>query len=379
MSTQFAQIDVQKNLQNTKKITTPISSIKIVKERTFEIEGKNFPVEKSAYDDLLKIVGMSNKTVGHINDTITEGAGFAVVKELMKAISHRKGTKVTLLVSTDTASIARIALEGEAEGAHGSVAPAVIQELINFAIEKNPRVHLKDTLVMDAGTKIAFNLMYDKAFPLAMPKEDISLGKQIIWDLLGPTQIGDFAERLICTNGMTGIRPGNFQNLDGTSTSGDWYKTLYDSIINPNAELIKKYEDLVYKAMQTSLSVYEYNQIKAKLMTTWYSDAEKIMGYLGNESWKTTYIQQHNIELDKLSAAQMHNCPTNVNAWDAINAVTDLASHTYKTPVSHRQIKDAQNFAGKLLNKNWDANSWMVATPNFKASKPVNSYKFAVN
>lgn len=361
-------INIKDTLTNTRNLTVEMDKIKISNSRWLEIDGTKCEISSSAWADLMKLCGMTNKVVHNLNYTIHEKAGFSVMKEVMKHLSTKKGQKVTLVVDTATKVIARICLEGEVMGSNSAIAPAAIQELIEYAVEKNNKVSLVDTQVLDGGTKIAFNLRWDVKIPLSMKGEDIAYGKQITWDMLGPTIVGDFIERQVCTNGMRGIVPGNFNFLDSTSNLDEWYDSLYKSIVNPNQEIIKHYENKVFNAQQTQLSVYEYNQIKAKLVTTWFKDLEKVMRHLGNEQWKYEYTK-FGIELDKLNAGQLQNCPTPVNAWDAINALTDLSSHTYNSPVTPRERNDAQGLAGKLLNKVWDSTNWMFGLPSFRTRK----------
>lgn len=242
--------------------------------------------------------------------------------------------------------------------------------MINYAVERTgKKLNVRDTFITDGGTKVTFNLRWDVKIPLMMPNEDIVLGKQITWDLLGDTVMSDFVERLICTNGMTGIVPRNGQVLNSDNTPSDWYDLIFNQLTNPNKETIKEYEANVLRAMQANLSVLEFNTIKGHVMAHWKDDADKILRYIGDERWKTEYKNKA-IDLEKLTAGQLRNCPTPVNAWDAVNLLTDLASHQYNAPVSHSVKKETQRMAGKLIRKTWDDDVQMLDVPKFPRSTP---------
>lgn len=361
-------LDLQTALQETRSLTVPMTKIRVKSRRELELDGRSLIMSDTAFKDLLKIVGLTNKTVNHLNENLAKNAGFAIVKELMKAISQTKGN-ISLVISKEDREIKRICNEGELGGSSSAVGVGVIQDMINYVLDKSNRIRLANTFISDGGTKVAFNLKYDNPIALTMPGEDISFGKQITWDLLGPTAISDFVERQVCTNGMTGILPGKAQFLDNATTPSEWYSRLYKDIVEPRKELIIHYQDRIQEAAHSNLSVYEYNQIKSHLFDNWSGDAGRITRYLGDESWKTDYLNK-GIQLDQLTAGQLRNCPTPVNCWDAVNCLTDLASHNYVTQVSDRVKKDTQKLAGKLINKTWDANQQIFDTPKYKVDKP---------
>lgn len=364
-------LDIQSALENTKSFTVPMEQIKVRSRSEFEVKGNLIPVTDTAFKDLLKLVGLTQKTVAHINDSIHKSAGFMLVKELMKAMSSKKGTNVSLLVDVNSRKVNRICLEGQSTGANQAISPTAIEDLINYACEKSDRIRLTDTFITDGGTKVTFNLKWDVAIPLSIKGEDVKFGKQITWDLLGDTLISDFAERLICTNGMTGIVPTRPKPLDAGTTPDEWYQLLFKDLVNPNKDRIKDYEDKVFEAMQTNLSVYEFNTIKGHLINSWRDDAARIVRYMGDERWRNDY-KNRAIDLDKATAGQLRNCPTPVNAWDAINCMTDLASHTYNSKVSDHTKKATQKLAGRFLNKTWDENQQLLNVPSYKVQGPAN-------
>jgi hypothetical protein len=274
------------------------------------------------------------------------------------------------LIDEENKQVSRICLEGDLQGGK-AISPAAIEELIMYTMDKSDKVKLANTFVSDGGTKVTFNLKWDSPISLPLKGEDIALGKQVVWDLIGPTTIADFVERQICTNGMTAIVPSRkAQFLDSESDPSEWYKLLYKDIMNPNKSIITHYQDKVYEAVNTNLSVYEYNKIKSHVMSNWNRDADKITRFLGNDDWRFEY-EKVGIDLTNASAGQLRNCPTPVNAWDAVNCLTDLSSHKYNSDVTDRVCRDTQRMAGQLLNKTWDENQQIFNTPTFKNSGPL--------
>lgn len=366
-------LDLQTTLAATKSFTVPMSKLRVKSRKELSVDGRSVFISDTAFKDLLRLVGLSNKTVTHINEELHRDAGYLLIKELMTAMSNRKGMNVSLIISEEDREVKRICLEGQTGGAGSAISPAAIQELINQALDKSGKVKLSNTFISDGGTKVSFNLKWDTPITLPMRGEDISLGKQITWDMLGPTSVSNLVERLICSNGMTAVVPGKAMFLDSHTDPSVWYKELFKDIINPNKELITHYEKRVLEAMQTNLSVYEYNTIKGHLINNWSADGARITRYLGDESWKSEYAAR-GIDLTKATAGQLKNCPTPVNSWDAINCLTDMASHRYTTQVPDLVCRQTQKMAGRLLNKTWDENQQIFNIPVFDRTTPQSSF-----
>lgn len=348
--------------ENTVSFPCSLKDISPKGRDVIEIKGRRVPITPEAFKDLLKISGVTNAMVQHLNQTLSNEAGFQLIQVLNKALDKNGNFKVALIVDKSTQQIIRVALPAD----QTTPVPAGAIETMLSELTSDGKVKLGQTLITDGGTKVSFNLTWNVDIPLKMPGENISFGKQITWDMFGDVLSQDLIERLICKNGMTEIVPGGTPTILNTSSDpSDWYHALYTNLQNPNQEVLDHYEKKVLEAMQTALSVYEYNKIKGHAIALWRDDIEKIIRHIGDDrDWKIKY-QNVGIDLEKTTSAQLRNCPTPVNAWDAINMLTDLASHNYNTIVTAHTKKATQRLAGQLLNSTWDENSWVSMVPKF--------------
>lgn len=354
--------EMQAARENTTSFPCALRDIVPKTKESIEVKGRTIPITNAAFKDLLKISGITNAMLMHLNDTINPQAGFQLVQMLNRAIDKSGGMKVSLIVDKVLQQVVRISLNTDQTA---PVPAGAIEELLRELTASNSIV-MSQTLITDSGTKVSFNLKWDVNIPLKMPGENISFGKQITWDMFGDVTAVDLIERLICTNGMTGIVPGNNPDiLNKESDPSSWYHALYTNLQNPNKKVLDHYEKRVLEAMQTALSVYEFNKIKGHALAIWKDDVEKIIRHIGDDrEWKIKY-QNQGINLEKATSAQLRNCPTPVNAWDAINMLTDLSSHTYSSLVSASAKKQTQKLAGQILNSNFDENSWVTNVPKF--------------
>lgn len=350
---------------DVRALTVPVSSLRLLSNSRVEIDGKLLSMSGTAFKDLIKLSGLTQKAIDHLNSTISNNAGFKLIKEVMKAVAKNSGNRISLLISPEL-EIQRIRPDG---GGQSGVSPEQLENIVDYALSSNDAIKLVDVFTTDGGTKATVNFKYDNPLNLGIRNEDIAYGKQIQWDMLGSTQVSDFVERLVCTNGMTAIRPAaTAVYLTSQSTSEDWYKHLIKDIINPNREVITHYADRIKEAQNTNLSVAEYNVMMSHLLGYWKGDEGRILRYFGDDrNWKTLY-DKRGINLEELTVQQLKNCPTPVNAWDAVNCLTDLASHKYNATVSSNVKKQTQQMAGRYLNRDWDAHQQISNVPTFEVA-----------
>lgn len=356
---------VREALQSVATFNIKVDAIKIISTDRLEVNGQPVKMNRQAFKDLVKMCGLSQKVVTQLNQTLKAGVGYNLIKEMIKALGKQSGRKLSLLICQEAKEVKRIAPEGALNVA---INPETVDELVSYTLEKNNRIKLTDTFIDNGGTTVSFNLVYDSPLTTAFPNEEISLGKQVVWDMFNPTQIYDMVERLICTNGMVGVVPGDSYSLDNSSTPSEWYTKMYHELSNPSKDLINRYEQGMLNARQNNLSVFEFNEIKDALKS-FDADQDKVMRYLGDERWKKEY-EKRAINLDTLTHAQQKNCPTPINAWDGINALTDLASHTYNSVVPDRVRRGLQRKAARFLNGVWDETQQMLSVPRFSVEGP---------
>jgi len=370
-------IDIKEALATTKTFTVPIKNLKINSRDEIVVNKTTVKMAAAAFKDLMDIVGLTQKTIYHLNDVLNPKAGFSLIREVMKAMERQSGRSLSLVICEETREVKRIAPEGEIGK---SIAPDVIEELLLYALDKNKRVQLANKFVSDGGTRVTFQLNYDDPIALAIPGEEIKLGKQITWDMLGITVVENMVERLICINGITGIVSVKDQILDSDTSPSDWYKVLHEELTNPSQEILRSYERNVFEARQTNLSVSEFNKIYSHVGLHWKDDLDRITRYMGDGKWMKDY-EKRNIDFEKCSVGQLKNCPTPVNAWDAVNCLTDLASHrNYRSDVSDSIRKNTQKLAGRMLKGTWDENHQILSVPSYSVRGPqFDDYDFTVN
>lgn len=353
---------VDQLLSQVKRHRVSFSEFKLLARDIVELKGGHRVVlTKDGFRDLLRIIGINEKSLsaldgafGSENNVVSTN----LTKEVIKALGQRKNQFATLLFD-DQNRIIRIS---DKDDIGGSVTPSQMHNILEIALNQNPKIILSQTLVDAGGTKASFHIKWNEPIKLQIKGEDIVVGKVINWDMLGKVTVSDYLERLICDNGMTNHSTN--AAIPVLADPSDLYAKVYDGLKNPNQALIEQYMQNLDRARNTKLTVLEYNKIKSAI-EPWADDNARIVRVLGAEQWKSEYVQR-GIDLEKLTVAQLNNCPTPVNAWEAINVVTDLASHReYKSNVSDSTRRWAMGVAGKMLKGTWGQHGLVANVPKF--------------
>ena len=344
-----------------RQIEISAADIKIKSTTQLQLGGNLITMEPTAWQDILKLVGLNQKTIKHLNETMDDGqSGFMLIQVVIKHLAERKHMQLKIVVDLSQNAIIRIVDSAEIVN---QIPMETFSNLMEMIASK-PGIKVNDPVLMDGGTKVSIQVKWDQDIPLIFKGENISVGKQFTFDMFGSLTTEQLVERLVCTNGMTGIVPAYGKELD-INDPGVWFNDIMNSLKNPNKEFIKHYEQLILAAKQSFLSVNEYNMVKAT-MSHWSRDAEKITKYLGREeNWKSEY-ETRGINLADLTKEQLKNCPTPVNKWDAVNLMTDLSSHVYNSHVDGKTMRDTQKLAGKFLNRAADSDRIVYNVPVFK-------------
>ena len=335
--------------------TTPFEKLAIISHDAIMIDfgsiKKMAVVTDQAWKDMLLLSGLTKKMVAHLNSTISADAGFKLVKEVARRLANNNIT----LVFNSKGEITRIT-----NGVKNSVSLETIGNILTDLMIKRPSLEVANTFVSNDGTNVEIQVRdtNNQVSFKGMRNEDISLGFTIKTDLFGATSASDFAERLVCTNGMIGLANGKFYDL-GADTD-DWMQLIQPK---DNSMLLATYEENVRTAKNTKLSVREFNQISQHLWSNYKEQASIIAEHMGSGSWKRQYLMA-NIDTSQLTNKQLANCGTPVNAWNAVNALTYFGSHQHG---SDSQMTDTQRLAGKYFQSNytWDADAQVHNAPKF--------------
>jgi len=325
-----------------------------------DVNGTTLRITKAAYKDILKMAAMSNKTVNHLDTNINRGISASIIRELFKSMTD----PIKLFVNTTTKEVERV-VDNDVDINPNLTSYKLLGDVATWLKEKGG-IDFKGGSVVQGGLGMKLNMSYNNPIQCGIQNEDITYGKTFNWNLIDGMTSSDFIERLVCTNGMTSFKYSNTVTYNNDATK---WNALYEEFINPNAIVVGKYKRAMKKARRTQLSLRELFEINDAL-EPFNDDAPRIMQYMGDFNWIEDY-KDRGIDVDKLTMTQKAQCPTPINAWDAINCLTDLGSHKYHSDVSNEKRASLQSMGGKMLTTKWDSDNWISNVPTYERSPLV--------
>jgi len=339
------------------------AAVKIHGTEWIEISGQTLRMSKGAYADLIKMAKLSKKAVHHIDSNIGRGTSAAIIHELFKSLTE-EGAILTAYVNAESLTVQRFS-NNDVEIHNNFKSGDLLNHLAESLERSHEDIQVNAPVIGPDGLSMNLSINCHNPITLGMEGEDIQWGKHFNWDIIDGLRVSDHIVRLACLNGQQTQSRSNYARL---GTSPEEFTELYRSILQPSKDKIVAHAAHVQNARQTNLSVRELNTVMSKLLP-YQDDMPTITQYLGDNRYRADY-NNRGIELDALSTQQLANCPTPVNAWDAINCLTDLGSHKSKSNVSDYDRQLLQSEGGKLLYSGWDADNWVTA-PSYSVQGPA--------
>lgn len=340
-------------LEKVKSVAVNTGDIAI-KNSNLMVSGRPVSLASSGRKDIVKMLSLNDKAIkGFDKNLNNENGGDTVVNGLLKSLGQQ-GKQVNLIINSDDLTVHRVT---ETKG--GNISFDHFQENVD-SLMKTGALTIENEFVTNGGTSYGVQFGFGDDKKTVFDGENIKLGFTLNWDLIDDVHYFESVIRQICTNGMIGLGNGQMRTL-GTN---NWYNELIDPYINGQnmQERLLTYENDVLNALQSNLSVDEFNTINNFLWNNWADDRDRVTRYMGDASWRNDY-NNRGIDLNTLNQFQKRMAPTPVNAWDAINALTDMGSHEYRSKVNDTTKYKAQFMAGKMLQKAWDSGNHIANLP----------------
>lgn len=323
----------------------PAKEFKPLDGRRALVGGTTVLLSPDAKSDCVELAGLTQRVADNLDEKLTPGAALALQKQIFTNLGKRGGN---LVVATNGGEITRVL----SEDARSQSIPA--HQLVNMVeqiFRKNTHLELDGVTLDKSGTKASIQIRNSQEVELGLPDENLNFGRQLNWDMFGGISIQEYMLRLICSNGMVGWRAGEvLLELDRRSDASVWYKSLFEDMEVGKLAASALYQ--INKAKETRLSLREYKLLEA--IVSQYPGDQPNWGVFNENSW----LGHYDMLGEKTPAALMANLETPVNAWQAINVVTDLASHIRTADVSSRIRNKHQMDAGRMLRSQFDSQAW---------------------
>jgi len=344
----YEEVKKQAQEQPLLRKTVRIGDLRIVDETHVEYKGKTLELSENAFHSLIKRLGVPMSFQARVSRLLGPQAKLNLLNTMKTAVSAQKnkalmfiGNPKNSLVVGVTEDVSMLSGKSFFELVEGT-ANKYNLDIKNCSIDKFGEVVIQTSSPIAAGIKgLAKDHKDDEGYyPGLAFKNSIFTG----------TELNPYTFRMVCSNGM--IAPGrDVIRIAGFDT--DELKRFYDRInmLAKGNFISCDYDKQVVKAAATYASLGELNFLSSAMMNYSGAGHKMINQFVPYYDCASKY-EALGIKVENLDKQQLMNAKTNVKLWDAINGVTDFASHKYEgVDISSAGRATLQQKAGAILNK----------------------------
>jgi hypothetical protein len=331
--------------QNLRKVV-PFRDITLVDTETIEFNGTRINITKSAFKNLLSLIGMSNQFAQKFENLFTKEAKAQFINTMKNAMASNSGrlSEITLVLNPLTKAVVAMTKKDE----FGISNQQFIQVAENIIDNQSMDV---TNWSVDPGTGIiTINAFNPKAnFAVQGLSDEVFTGGVTFKN--SPKdgfQVLPYVNRQWCTNGLTtsfAQEAYTLNSLDQTSME-KFFENLNG--LRKNNFAPTGFADRVRAAHNTPASLHElqfaHNLIEpfaGERTDNWIPLAENM-----NAFYKAGF--------ESLSTEQMKHAKSNTSVWDVVNGVTHFATHgagIIDTNMQDYNASDLMVKSGNLFGK----------------------------
>jgi len=342
---------------------TSMSDISIPNVNTLNIEGKDFRLSRDGIESLRKLVKLPERFSRKLSRYISDDAPAEMMEAFRRGITRNNNKDVIIGINSSNEEIDAVTTKFNrvSRGGYFDLIERVVDQydldITGFSEEGNTlRVQTEKK-----GQQYDFKKYEDEVF---------RAGPSFVSDL-GSLEIHSFMLRLICTNGMVGMREDqDFQASLNREDMTDFFEYIHE--LSENHFIPEGFRENLDRAKQNRASLREVENISKTIASHFQGEKEELYDRIENFIPYYTIRDQYREageQPEEMSITQKKNAPTPVTAWEVANALTRFASHDqtdkgFDFDESDRDIMISQ--AGTYISKKTLDTENLVNVPNFR-------------
>ena len=333
-----AKAEAQKSEPITKRV--PMYQIEMDKDsyagRYVKVSGKVVGVDSNFFKQLGAVLHISDNMR---KDLTSDGKGesglFAKMVDTLKILKAGKngGGDVTIVGDPTTGH-----LTGISDKPYNRIPNASLFGIADTLLNKYPSLSATDINVGGGGMKVGISLMSNNQLPFA-PKgatEDETFQFGFSLDNDKNTSLGDFAYRLVCSNGVMGMsKVDQFQLKD---LSPNNIRKMFEHIAQSEK---RQFVPMMFarnmeNAINTTASYFEIETLFKAVKDNINCDDDMLKKYFQAEIAKNFFqgyvrtvqrLTTKGVDILEMTDKQKQFISSGQNMWDLINNLTWLGSH----------------------------------------------------
>jgi len=331
--------------QNLRK-TVAFRDITLIDTDTIQYNGTSIKITKNAFKNILSLLGMSQSFAKKFEELFTKEAKSQFINTMKNAMAsnHGKLSNVNLVLNPISKSVIAVTKEDRFSISNKQFMGVAENIIDNHGMEVsdwsiNPTTGIVSINAFNPNANFAVNGLSDEVFTGGVTFQNSpTTGLQVL----------PYVNRQWCTNGLTTAfakEAYTLHSLDNTSME-KFFENMKGLRANNFAPT--GFADRVRAAHDTPASIYELQQAHNMIKPFAGERSESLIGL--NENLNA-YAKKG---FEHLTSSQQKGAKSNTSVWDAVNAVTWVASNGSGVVTHNMEDHDAANLmvkAGNLFGK----------------------------
>ena len=327
--------------------TVALVDIKIINTGLVHIKDKPVPMNKKAFGELAKILGVPVQFQGRVDKYFGEEATRQIVNRMKSALVQKGMTSITMVANPRQKEVIGF-IKNESQYISNNTFFGVAGDIINdhnllvrdFSIDRDGSGVTLTCFNPQAGFQIGDHK--DEYFQGGITMSN-SLDKGII--------ISPYMNRLVCLNGMIGKGFGEEYKLQGLRTSQMEELRSHLTSLEKRSYKPMTFENQVNKAMSTKASYAELEAAANLIVSNSGASLEEIQKWI---PYHSTHMKFQEAGLFALNDDQKKNAKTGTTVWDMVNGLTHFATHESMFKVDEDSRRLIQREAGAIIAGRYD-------------------------
>jgi hypothetical protein len=324
---------------------------------TIKYQGTPVRIGNDFIKDLAKILNVNVKLQKNLtNDDEVGQDMFAAILNGLKAFSSRKRIPQVTLIGDVASGIFTNVVSGQ----YARISNEGLFDIATELIETHNGLQLIEAKMNSHSPDLTLKLLAPNEHRLAGNDDEVfNFGLTLSNNAIN-TFLGDFAYRLICTNGMMGMKSENNFKLSSIDTGGLLDMQNHLNEVAKRNFMPADFEANINTAQEIEASFYEVEQafdfVKRELNIL-DDHKDRVEASIGFRFFKPYFdtinkMKLKGFDFNNIDKKQKQFTPSGMKMWELINVMTYLGSNNIG--VDFKDTDRLQVYGGKLMSKDAD-------------------------
>lgn len=339
--------------------TVALGNLQIINTGVVNVDGKNIPMNREAFSQLARILGVPIQFQDRVDKYFGENATSQIVNKMKSALVKQGVSTITMVANPREKQIVGF-LKREGQYISNNTFFGIAEDVI-----ADHNLLVRDLSIDESSGGITINCFDPHCdFQIGDHKDEFFQGGITLTNSIEKGIIvSPYMNRLICLNGMIGESFGESYKVKGIGpTQMEELRTHLRSLEKRNYKPFA-FEERVKKAIQTNCSYAELEAAAELIIGKSSAKRDEIDRWVPIKETDSVFMKA-GIMPSLMNAEKKKNAKTGTSVWEMVNGLTHFATHDSIFKLSDDARRIIQKEAGAIVSGTFDMENVVVSPFN---------------